>query len=199
MRWVLKICSVETTLLAFQCAMSAQSTGTTESLTACKLYTSPSAYKGMMVRIRDVYLGSFEGSYLSDIKCHKGMWFTTPDGNPGMNVAVISRRGQDPKVAGANFSLVADQEYAKFTQFAYATVENLEPAYKVTATFKGRLDRGKNFKLGKDGFGNGFGQMGQSEYQLILQSVSEVTVEEAPPFGPEPILSILPDHISNDH
>lgn len=70
--------------------------------------------------------------------------------------------------------------------------------FTVKATFVGRLDRRKNFKRGKNGWGNGFGADGASEYQFISHSVSEVDVEQAPPFGPQPIESTLSDHIANE-
>jgi hypothetical protein len=74
----------------------------------------------------------------------------------------------------------------------------MEPAYKVTATFTGRLDRCRNFKLGRDWVGNGFGLMGQSEYQFILLSVSDINVRPAT-FGPETIPSTLPDRLPEEH
>jgi hypothetical protein len=46
--------------------------------------------------------------------------------------------------------------------------------------------------------GNGFGQMGQSKYQFILRSVSDVEVEEAKR-GPDTIPSKLPDHSPERH
>jgi hypothetical protein len=158
-------------LLACHCALSAQASSTKD-LSSCAIYTDRS-HDGTMVRIRAFYAGSFEGSYLIDIKCNKALWFTTPEGKSAF--AAILVRGPYPKVAKTDFALVEDKEYEVFTRFAYATVENLEPAYKVTATFTGRLDRSRNFKLGRDGFG----QMGQSEFQLVLQSVTDVEAEEA--------------------
>jgi len=56
---------------------------------------------------------------------------------------------------------------------------NLEPQYQVTAIFIGGIDRCKDFKVDKKGFGNGFGQMGQSRFQFVLRSVSDVSPDEA--------------------
>lgn len=103
-----------------------------------------------------------------------------------------------PKQQEPTLNVIEDTEYERFNRFASATSMNLEPMFKVTATFVGRLDRRKNFKLGKNGWGNGFGADGASEYQFILHSVSEVDVEQAPPLGPQPIDSTLPDRIANE-
>ncbi len=160
--------------------------------TICKISSKPSAYDGKLVRIRAVYAGSFEGSYLGDHTCGKSVWFTIPEGNA--NVAAIVVHAPHPKVPDVAFQLFKDKEYYKFTKLAYATVENLQPEYQVTATFTGRIDRCKDFKLDEKGFGNGFGQMGQSEFQLVLRSVSDVNAEEAKGIL-EPTRSAVPDHI----
>jgi len=162
--------------------------------TICKISSKPSAYDGKLVRIRAVYVGSFEGSYLEDPTCGKSVWFTTPEGN--QNVAAIVVHTPNPVVPDASFRLAKDKEYDKFTKLAYSTVENLKPKYQVTATFTGRIDRCKDFKLDKNGFGSGFGQMGQSEFQLVLRSVSDVNAEDAKGIGLlEPTRSAIPDHI----
>ncbi len=196
MRLCLKIGMPLVVLLTCQQVMLAQSPKPALVVSgSCKIYSNPSAYDGVMVRIRAVYSGSFEGSYLSDIKCFdKSLWFTAPEGIASMAAANLGGRSY-PKVAEPDFTLVKDKEYEKFTRFAYATVENLEPAYRVTATFTGRLDRCRDFRLGKNWVGNGFGQMGQSEYQLVLKSVSEIDVEQATGHV-ETVPSKLPDDIS---
>jgi hypothetical protein len=194
-RLVLKIRLGAVILLTCQCLTLAQSTKKSMGLTICKLYANPSAYDGTLVRIRAVYAGSFEGSYLLDNKCGKALWFTTPEGNTSVAVSLIHT--PYPKVGEANFALVKDKEYEKFERFAYATVENLQPQYRVTAIFTGRIDRCRDFKLGKNGFGNGFGQMGQSEFQFILRSVSDVVVEDAKN-GLVLTPSVLSDHLPQE-
>jgi hypothetical protein len=164
--------------------------------TICRIVTHPSSYDGKLVRVRAYFAGSFEGSYLVDDKCGKGIWFTTSDGV--RSLAVILVHNPYPDVPEPDFSLVKDKEYEKFTTFAYSIGVNMEPEFKVTATFAGRIDRCRGFKLNKSGFGNGFGQMGQSEFQFTLQSVSEVSVEEAKnPFAP--VRSELPTHLPEEH
>jgi len=160
--------------------------------TICKISNKPSAYEGKLVRIRAVYAGSFEGSYIIDPTCGKSVWFTTPEGNANVAASVV----QSPylKAPDTTFQLVKDKEYDKFTKLAYATVANLQPEYEVAATFTGRIDRCKDFKLDKKGFGNGFGQMGQSKFQLVLRSVSDVNAKEAKGIV-EPRRSAMPDHI----
>ena len=130
-----------------------------------------------MVTLEAVYAGSFEGSYLIDPICRKSVWFTTPEGNA--NLAAITVHVPYPKTPERNFQLIKDEDYEKFRKFAYLMVENFQPEYEVTARFTGRIDRCKDFKVDKNGLGNGFGQMGRSELQLLLQSVSDVKTKKA--------------------
>jgi hypothetical protein len=179
-----RVASVLAAVLVCSYVAAGQTTSEAVDTTICKISNKPSAYNGKLVRIRAIYAGSFEGSYLGDPTCGKSVWFTTP--------AIVVHTPY-PKVPDATFQLVEDEEYDKFTKLAYATVENFQPEYQVAATFTGRIDRCKDFKLDKKGFGNGFGQMGQSEFQLVLRSVSDVNAEEAK--GIEPTRSAIPDHI----
>jgi hypothetical protein len=158
--------------------------------TICQIAAMPAVYANKMVSFRAIYAGSFEGSYLVDPICRKSVWFTLPDGNA--NVAVIAVHGSYPKTPERNFELIKGEEYDKFRKFAYATLENLQPEYKVTAMFTGRIDRCKDFKVNKDGFGNGFGQMGGSEFQLVLLSISEVKAKKA-----EGVLRSVPSVLSD--
>jgi hypothetical protein len=135
----LRIGSALATLLACQCVILAQSPKKTEGPNICRVYTNSYAYDGTPGRIRAVYAGSFEGSYLVDSKCDKILWFTTPEGNTSVAASLI--HSPYPKVAERDFLLVKDKEYEKFTRLAYATVENLQPKYKVTATFTRRIYR----------------------------------------------------------
>jgi hypothetical protein len=161
--------------------------------TICKIAAKPSEYVDKLIRIRALYAGSFEGAYLVDPTCQKSVWFTTPEGM-AKNTAIIAVQGQPPKTAEPSFELVKDEEYDKFEKLAYATTENLLPEYEVTAMFTGRLDHCKDFKVNKNGFGNGFGQMGQSEFKFVLQSVSESKVKEAEGVL-APTRSTISDHI----
>jgi hypothetical protein len=158
----------------------------------CEISDKPSEYEGKLVRIRAVYAGTFESSELLDRSCGKSVWFTTSEGNA--SVAAIVVYSPYPKVPEVPVELVKDKEYEKFTKLAYATVENLQAEYEVTATFTGRIDRCKDFKLSKNGIGNGFGQRGRSEFQLVLRSVSDVNATEAKGIL-QPTRSALPDHI----
>jgi hypothetical protein len=173
-------------------------TGQTNSLvlktTVCAVADKPSAFDGTLVQIEATYAGSFEGSYLSDPTCGKSVWFTTPDGVPSLAAIVVS--GSSPQVAKPKFDLVRDKEYKKFAAFAYAMGPLLLPEYTVKATFVGRIDRCRHFKINDRGFGNGFGQMGLSEFQFVLRSVSSVSAEEF--YLVAPTRSVLTDHISEN-
>lgn len=149
-----------------------------------------------MVTIRAVYSSSrFDGTYLIDNRCKVAMWFTTPaDHKTSSHLSAPTY----PEVQEPSFRVIKGKQYERFTRFADATTVQGELMFTVTATFVGRLDRSKNFNLGKNGLGNGFGSGGASEYQFILHSVSDVEVEQAPSYLPQPIPSTLPDRISDE-
>jgi hypothetical protein len=175
-------------LIAALCATSQQPPVVKTSI--CKIFGSPSDFDGKTVRIRATYAGSWEGEYLLDTKCGKTTWFTTPDGSE--DVAAMLVPADHPVPRPVNFALVKDADYEKFKRFAYATVENLQREYTVTATFTGRIDHREGFKRNADGSGNGFGHMGASEFQLVLESVSDVAVERSKTIL-TPTTSKLPD------
>jgi hypothetical protein len=80
-RIAVKAACIAAILLFSHRALFTQSSKAPRPSPNCKLYAKPSAYDGIMVRIRAVYGGSFEGSYLFDVHCHKDLWFTTPSVN----------------------------------------------------------------------------------------------------------------------
>jgi len=191
-RMRLRVASACTLILACSWITVAQTKTEAATTTICRIIAKPGAYAGKMVSVEAVYAGSFEGAYLVDPICRKDVWFTTPEQNA--SIAAITVRGPYPRTPKSNFELIKDEEYDKFEKFAYATVENLQPQYEVTAIFTGRIDRCNNFKVDKNGFGNGFGQMGQSEFQLVLLSVFDVKVKQAEGIL-TPEKSVLPDQI----
>lgn len=146
-RLTAKFSSAVAILLTCQSVLLAQSPQKIVRTSICKIFSKPSAYDGKLVRIRAVYSGSFEGSYIFEPKCGRDVWFTTP-------IAAVAVSGFYPKVAEPSFSLIDDEEYEKFKRFAYPTAENLQPSYRVTATFTGRIDHRKGFKIEKNAFGN---------------------------------------------
>jgi hypothetical protein len=178
-------------LVACPPLLAGQTDGSVLKTTICAIADKPNLFDGRLVQITATYGGSFEGSYLSDPACSKSVWFTTPDGVA--TLAVITIGSSYPQVAKPKFELLRDKDYKEFTAFAYATGENFLPEYTVKATFVGRIDHCKNFKILDSGFGNGFGQMGRSELQFVLRSVSNVSAEEF--YLIAPIRSILPDYL----
>jgi len=125
--------------------VSAQSPQKERTRDDCSVYDAPPTFEGRMVTIRAVYSPTpFEGDYLLDTECKKGMWFTTPT---GAHFGAILTSHSQAKVHEPTFEVIKDKQYEQFIQFAYARTANLEPEWQVTATFKGRLDRSKNFAL----------------------------------------------------
>jgi len=164
-------------LLVVSAVASAQHQPTPVKTNVCKLFGNPSAFDGKIVQIKATFSGSWEGEYLRDAKCEKAIWFTTPEGSPGVAAMVVPADHPTPRPL--TFALVKDADYEKFTRYAYATVENLQREYEVTATFTGRIDHCNGFKKNPDGFGNGFGHMGASEFQFVMKSVSDVVAEQS--------------------
>jgi len=165
----------------------------------CQLFENPSKYEGKLVRIRAVFVGSFESSGIVDPKCHKSIWLTTPSGLlRSVGAILISQRS--PSVPRADFELVKDKDDEKFDRLTSSFGKSNWPYcadYKVTATFTGRLDHRLDFVKDEKG-ANGFGHMGLSEFQIVLRSVSDVQSEDDPcEFLPHPTLTELPDHISD--
>jgi hypothetical protein len=191
-KMMLRVASVLAIFLAWSYFAVGQTTTETVNTTICKISHRPAPFEGKLVRIKAVYAGSFEGSYLLDPACGKSVWFTTPD--ESANIAAVLGDSAYPKVPEATFDLVRDKEYEKFTNLAYAAVENFQPEYEVTATFTGRIDRCNDFKVNKKGFGNGFGQMGLSEFQFVLHSLADVNAKKAEGLV-EPTRSALPSYI----
>lgn len=177
-------------VMAWSCATVGQNHTKVPATTLCSVFKQPAMYDGKMVRVRAVYSGSFEGAYLFDGRCRKAVWFTTPEGN--RNVAAVLIHNPYPKIEDVKFALVKDAQYEKFVTYS------LQPEYKVTGTFSGRIDHCKHFRLDPNGFGNGFGQMGQSEFQFIMQSVSNVVAEKARDVL-VPELSTKPDRLPEKH
>jgi hypothetical protein len=186
-------------MIVLTCIVSAFGQSSEPVITSvCRVFQSPDAFDGKVVQIRARYAGSWEGAYLVDDQCQEPIWFTTPDGISSIrSIAVISVSGDQARAPEVTFSLVKDNDYEQFSRFAYAT-ENLQPVYDVTATFIGRVDHVRRFQIHANGFGNGFGQMGRSELQFVLKSVTDVDVKKSVQvFGPvQPIVLPLPDHIS---
>lgn len=103
-RLTAKFSSAVAILLTCQSVLLAQSPQKIVRTSICKIFSKPSAYDGKLVRIRAVYSGSFEGSYIFDPKCGRDVWFTTP-------IAAVAVSGFYPKVAEPSFSLIDDEEY----------------------------------------------------------------------------------------
>jgi hypothetical protein len=141
--------------------------------TICEIVRKPDFYDGKLVEVTATQSGTWEGSWLLDTHCDEAFWFTTPE--VAAEIASITGDTTTPK---ARFRVVENDDYRKFSQYANATVENFQREYDVTATFVGLVQRRDDFKLSPNGFGNGFGHMGVSEFQFVLRSVSNIKAQK---------------------
>jgi hypothetical protein len=164
-------------LLMAAVGLTAQQQSPPVKTSICKLFASPTSFDGKIVRIKATLSGSWEGEYLTDTKCGKSISFTTPEGSPA--VAAMTVPADHPAPRPVNFALVKNADYEKFKRYAYATVENLQREYEVTAIFTGRIEHCEAFRRNPDGSGNGFGHMGASEFQFVMESVSDVIAERS--------------------
>jgi hypothetical protein len=136
----------------------------------CKLIAEPAVYYGRLVRVRAVYVSSFEMEGLHDPNCSPNKW-----------------NGSDTLGRLDMHNLIEDKEAEEFERFAYATTGCCgTPEYKVTATFTGRID-GCNIRRSK-----------RSSCVFTLQSVSNVVAEE-PDVAVWPTRSSLPDRLPDNY
>jgi hypothetical protein len=139
----------------------------------CEIVRKPDSYDGKLVEVTATESGTWEGSWLLDTHCDEAFWFTTPE--IAAEIASITGDTTTPK---AHFRVVEDDEYKGFAQYANATVENLQREYDVTGTFVGLVQRRKDFKRSPNGYANGFGYLGSSEFQFVLRSVSNIKAQK---------------------
>lgn len=170
----------------------------------CAIAENPAAFNNKLVRVKASYSGNFEYSMLSQDGCSESIWFdyASEDSPPGLKVQVpggATPGAEDEKgwrIRPLRVSLVRDENFKRFQRLMRARVEAEERAqkrrpegfvaYRVTATFIGRLDAVSpeihDFHKRRSEYDRadflGFGQMGLFDAQLIMQSVEGDAVLE---------------------
>ncbi len=167
--------------------------------TVCAVLENPALFNNKLVRLRGHFSGNFEYSMLSGDGCKDALWLEYGGGGAPPSLAIHVGGGarpgsEDPDgkwILPVPVNLVRDSRLERFekqTQAmakADADYEKEHPnefvSHCVTATFIGRIDavspaihefRKKQKTMGRSNSdGLGFGQMGEFEAQLIVQSV----------------------------
>ncbi len=157
--------------------------------TFCQLYEQPDAFEGKMVIMKaelggdwktgkERLIGSTDWGCLQDgAMWQRTIFLTRPE---DINSATDGSAADKPCTSRkAQFELVNDDEYKRLMSLA-STEEVAIGNTRVIACFTGRIDHCRGFKF--DAYANvanGFGRAGMSEFQLVLESVSDVAT--APP------------------
>jgi len=169
-------------------------------VSVCEIRAKPDKYDNKIVRVRASVQINFEYSLLEDPHCSDGIWLVLGDGTglpgPAMTVPKQSpKRTADfrRKAARIPIRLRRDAHYKDLERYLRldakgrscidnTPVSNLPDCrtYRVTATFMGRVDGVfRDAKSRHDApTSQGFGHMGLFDAQLVVESVSEVSVEE---------------------
>jgi hypothetical protein len=161
----------------------------------CALLENPAEFNNKLVRIRGHFSGNFEYSMLSADDCEGALWFSYGGGGgpPSLSMHVSggaspgSEDSQGRLILPIPVKLVRDARLKRFEKQteamakADADYERKHPgafvSHCVTATFIGRIDAVSQEihefrkKQKSDSDFLGFGQMGEFEAQLVIQSV----------------------------
>ena len=183
-------------LIASTYSLHAQATDAT----VCDILKSPQSFDNKIVRIKGTVVASFDQFVIHDADCGQdvnGIWLSYPQGTkaksgpmamvelkpahnfggtataPAARTPVTLEKSKDFK----EFDNRLSQMHSKGTGLCMGCVEN-----QVTATVIGRLDSVASATLKRDasdkivGMG-GFGNLNAYPAQLVIQSVSDVTVK----------------------
>lgn len=176
--------------------------------TVCKVLDNPSAFDNELVKIRGYLKFWEEGSELRDDNCPNiAVWFGG-FGNVILPGPAFMIPGRGEKASGQRamptIRVLKDANFEAFVRYmnhnakAEGCADGPPPAidhlsdcttYRVTATFTGRIDGVSKQvheahlklkrKFGEPADGKGFGNMGEYDAQLVVQSVeSIVAVDE---------------------
>ena len=172
--------------------------------TVCEILRQPFVYNNKLVRVRGYLEINFEYSVLMNENCpDQGIWFAFADGSgpPGLQITVKghgipgSKNSKGRATPPIPVRLVRDANFEELERLleVSAKAESCadEPpasalpsctAYRVTATFTGRIDsvskeiHEAHMKQSspRPMDGKGFGHMGMFEAELVVQSVENV-------------------------
>ena len=168
-----------------------------EDTTVCAVLDNPASFNNKLVRLRGHFSGNFEYSMLEGDGCKEALWFGYGGGGGPPTLAIhvggAARPGSEDSegklILPIPVELVRDSRLEQFEKQTEAMAKadtdyekehpNQYVSHCVTATFIGRIDAvssevhefRKQHKPLEHSDGLGFGQMGEFEAQLMLQSI----------------------------
>jgi hypothetical protein len=127
----------------------------------CAALANPARFNGKKVKIHFKYSGTSEGNWLSDEHCTAIGDLVVPD-------QLREHSGVSDTVQDHGW-----QEFESASRRLYNGLLNRGDYDYVSADFTGILSIKRNFRV-KNGFGNGWGHLGMSQFRLMLISVTNV-------------------------
>ena len=174
-------------------------------VTVCQILRAPYQFDGKIVQVRGYIVDSDEYSLLAEEGCHEdGIWFRFADGSglPGLKILTLPARPGNAKATKTGSDsppLTRDKNYFELMRRLQQSLRGNACAdgpppefppectsYRITATFVGKMhgvsqrtfENRKRQKQMAPVDGKGFGQMGIFSAEILVQSVSDVTLKE---------------------
>lgn len=144
----------------------------------CEALAHAARFDGQKVRVHARYSGTFEGTWLADSKCDDAGELILPfDRQLQVRYGIDRLVTRLSKKYGID-DVIRDKEWERFDFSRHHLYTGMtQPAAGccdyVEADFDGILIIRRNFQV-KNGFGNGWGHLGDSRFLLVLGSVSNV-------------------------
>ena len=186
--------------LAVFCAFALGLHAQVADTTVCDVLKNPTAFDGKMVRIKATVAAGLDQFVLKGPGCGhyvNAIWLSYPEGSKGkagpaalLQVQMARNfTGTVPAVARTPVTLDKSKDFKQFDSLLSTPHKGAAMClgcnrYEVTATLVGRLDGVEDAGVRRDAAGkivgvSGFGNLNGYKARLVLQSVSEVTPQEA--------------------
>jgi hypothetical protein len=167
----------------------------------CEALADAARFDGTRVRVHAKYSGTFEGTWLTDSQCDAAGELLLPfNRQPQVRYGVDRIVKRLSKKYGIN-DVIRDRAWEQFDFARSQLYRGMTPPTAgccddIMADFDGIIIIRRNFRV-DNGFGNGWGHMGGSQFLLVLRSVSNVTPHPcagAPSDQSPPLLKIPTNH-----
>ena len=186
--------------LAVFCAFALGLHAQVADTTVCDVLKNPTAFDGKIVRIKATVAAGLDQFVLKGPGCGhyvNAIWLSYPEGSKGkagpadlLQVQMARNfTGTVPAVARTPVTLDKSKDFKQFDSLLSTPHKGAAMflgcnRYEVTATLVGRLDGVEDAGVRRDAAGkivgvSGFGNLNGYKARLVLQSVSEVTPQEA--------------------
>lgn len=144
----------------------------------CGALANEARFDGKRIQVHAKYSGTFEGTWLTDSECDAVGKLVLP-----FDHQVLVRYGVDGVVTRLSKKYRIDDvirnraweqfDFSRRRLYTGMTQPTAGCSDYITGDFDGIVVIKRNFRV-KDGFGNGWGHLGGSQFLLVLSSVSSV-------------------------